>query len=134
MQRATVKLIGLNPYSNGRYSTSLDRSGRANQTTCRLNPYSNGRYSTSDACCPQCVHQGVVLILILMEDTLRDRLSVHSFTWTLRSLNPYSNGRYSTRSKNTNPSLLASCNSFKTKELTTLFKKQVLSKGLQRYK
>ncbi len=69
-----------------------------------------------------------------MEDTLRGNYWDEQVELVWQCLNPYSNGRYSTRPKNTNHSLLASCNSFKTKELTTLFKKQVLSKGLQRYK
>ena len=64
-----------------------------------LNPYSNGRYSTSG----NKNHSfGVlhVLILILMEDTLRELRTISILDVKKFGLNPYSNGRYSTRQAN----------------------------------
>ena len=63
----------------------------------RLNPYSNGRYSTRRYFCISCGQTNQVLILILMEDTLRGLSEQKSnISKTFASLNPYSNGRYST--------------------------------------
>ena len=64
------KLGCLNPYSNGRYSES---AGTYSASTCRccLNPYSNGRYSESADIEGLMKKSVAVLILILMEDTLR---------------------------------------------------------------
>ena len=63
----------------------------------RFNPYSNGRYSTRGGEHGHAEHPAAeVLILILMEDTLRAWYAVAGWTDPAR-LNPYSNGRYSTR-------------------------------------
>ena len=70
--RKSAAIFGLNPCFNGRYSTSLRHSCEW-QVSFRLNPCFNGRYSTS------LQRKNVtwwkrykVLILVLMEDTLRD--------------------------------------------------------------
>ena len=59
---------GLNPYSNGRYSMSVIHNQIYN-VNLGLNPYSNGRYSMG---WPGSYIRwnGLVLILILLEDTL----------------------------------------------------------------
>ena len=62
--------VSLNPYYNGRYSTRQMQ----NVESCmvrRLNPYYNGRYSTSTRSKRFKQDFWRVLILIIMEDTLR---------------------------------------------------------------
>ena len=61
--------VGLNPCFNGRYSQSSANTLLRWRSTC-LNPCFNGRYSQS---CqgPGGYSQRRVLILVLMEDTLR---------------------------------------------------------------
>ena len=61
---------GLNPCSNGRYSQS-SQVGAVNETNVCLNPCSNGRYSQRVSDAAQ-LNELFVLILVLMEDTLRD--------------------------------------------------------------
>ncbi len=52
----------------------------------RLNPYSNGRYSTSVLLTQlQRISEVAVLILILMEDTLRADWEISVQTWAGRS-------------------------------------------------
>ena len=64
----------------------------------RFNPYSNGRYSTRGGEHGHAEHSAAeVLILILMEDTLRACCPLRLTCYAARCLNPYSNGRYSTR-------------------------------------
>ena len=59
----------LNPCFNGRYSQRINPI--YNKKLQCLNPCFNGRYSQSDLFCKDwCMC--VVLILVLMEDTLRD--------------------------------------------------------------
>ena len=59
-----------------------------------LNPYSNGRYSERQDVARAYISELEVLILILMEDTLRvDENELDAFG--MPGLNPYSNGRYS---------------------------------------
>ena len=60
-----------------------------------LNPCSNGRYSQSGGSLDLSGTGITVLILVLMEDTLRESMNaMNNFTV---SLNPCSNGRYSQR-------------------------------------
>ena len=66
-----VGLIGLNPYSNGRYSESLACLFARLLLATSLNPYSNGRYSERVPVRNVINALNTVLILILMEDTLR---------------------------------------------------------------
>ena len=61
-----------------------------------LNPYYNGRYSTSMGTLNFEVGSSKVLILIIMEDTLRVTLKSKIMSAIKLSLNPYYNGRYST--------------------------------------
>ena len=62
-------LVGLNPCFNGRYSQSASFSCIHHFHTC-LNPCFNGRYSQRlQSTIKQMIRQ--VLILVLMEDTLR---------------------------------------------------------------
>ena len=61
-----ISTQSLNPCSNGRYS----QSSIGGKLTRGLNPCSNGRYSQSQMILLQ-VTQDKVLILVLMEDTLR---------------------------------------------------------------
>ena len=75
-RRAIRKRCGtrcLNPYSNGRYSIgSSPNSKRARMKGC-LNPYSIGIYSMSYHHGVQhWLHRYTVLILIIVEDTLRE--------------------------------------------------------------
>ena len=74
-----------------------------------LNPYSIGRYSMSKK-------------LKLWKKKEKKRL------------NPYSIGRYSMSLKNIKFSFLTDYHAYKSKRPPILFKKQVLSKGLQSYK
>ena len=87
----------LNPCSNGRYSQRLSSETVLSRVSC-LNPCSNGRYSQSVRN-PHTGNLFFVLILVLMEDTLR--VIKNKDMETIESLNPCSNGRYSQR-----PSLL----------------------------
>ena len=113
--------FGLNPCFNGRYSQSL-RLMRS-LTYCnkkRLNPCFNGRYSQRLLRCATLSTLTLVLILVLMEDTLRDnsvnevkqakavvlilvlmedtlRVSSLNLQQSKRRLNPCFNGRYSQR-------------------------------------
>ena len=64
--------------------------------TLSLNPYSTGRYSTSGFNKIAFLEDVKVLILILLEDTLRDN-AIWLSNDALDGLNPYSTGRYSTR-------------------------------------
>ena len=96
---AAIPMIGLNPCFNGRYSQRISQLQVTSAKT-RLNPCFNGRYSqrrvnslTENA--------KEVLILVLMEDTLRDSYS-SEFGRTF-CLNPCFNGRYSQRARHTNP-------------------------------
>ena len=92
--RGYVSQDGLNPCFNGRYSQRLSEIQRT--TICSspcLNPCFNGRYSQSRIVCFNSSKKDV-LILVLMEDTLRvnsepTRLSL------CQCLNPCFNGRYS---------------------------------------
>ena len=97
-------------------------NGADNDIDKGLNPYYNGRYSTREAedlwneliekvliliimedtlrvnLCLLLRFQVNVLILIIMEDTLRE-LQNRFILKSVLSLNPYYNGRYSTRAK-----------------------------------
>ena len=87
-----LMLKGVNPCFNGRYSQRF-RSFKKFNLVKGLNPCFNGRYSQSR----NGGWQGVlysVLILVLMEDTLRDLWQLVQQFATLR-LNPCFNGRYS---------------------------------------
>ena len=66
-----------------------------------LNPCSNGRYSQRDKSIT-ILGQVMVLILVLMEDTLRVSKAAYKTVATF-CLNPCSNGRYSQRARHTNP-------------------------------
>ena len=85
-------VLSLNPCFNGRYSQS--RNGvKSKFLVLGLNPCFNGRYSQS----LNNVHTQArvfVLILVLMEDTLRGLVSVVEYAEN-NSLNPCFNGRYS---------------------------------------
>ena len=63
---------GLNPCFNGRYS-QRPRRQMAELWFRRLNPCFNGRYSQSSVEDPEGLKEITVLILVLMEDTLRDK-------------------------------------------------------------
>ena len=67
-----IKALCLNPCFNGRYSQRYYRE--FDEEWCKgLNPCFNGRYSQSHLREPL-IRQLVVLILVLMEDTLRVRM------------------------------------------------------------
>ena len=90
-----VGIASLNPCFNGRYSQSLRRW--RNWEDCKsLNPCFNGRYSQSATQRVDKRHQRVVLILVLMEDTLRAFVREEKKKAT-KCLNPCFNGRYSQR-------------------------------------
>ena len=61
-----------------------------------LNPCFNGRYSQSSMRIVN-IYPSFVLILVLMEDTLRGKIN-SQVLMSLTSLNPCFNGRYSQRS------------------------------------
>ena len=61
-----------------------------------LNPCFNGRYSQRKSSFIDAIQYNV-LILVLMEDTLRE--TVYSEAKEVHSLNPCFNGRYSQRAK-----------------------------------
>ena len=82
----------LNPCFNGRYSQSGQYGTFAGKSKS-LNPCFNGRYSQSNSKSAKDILLSV-LILVLMEDTLRDERNYQVRTFT-RSLNPCFNGRYS---------------------------------------
>ena len=82
----------LNPCFNGRYSQREWDMLRKGCTHSCLNPCFNGRYSQSDIL-QEDVASGQVLILVLMEDTLR--VGVASKENRNGGLNPCFNGRYS---------------------------------------
>ena len=63
----------LNPCFNGRYSQSNDLKNSNNFSSLSLNPCFNGRYSQSYHSTSGATLAGLVLILVLMEDTLRAR-------------------------------------------------------------
>ena len=84
----------LNPCFNGRYSQSMANSVNK-KASVSLNPCFNGRYSQRNSVNKK-ASVNEVLILVLMEDTLR----VADNWWrsvSLRCLNPCFNGRYSQR-------------------------------------
>ena len=85
------KLISINPCFNGRYSQRIKKSsGRRSKK--RINPCFNGRYSQSII--ESLMKNGAkVLILVLMEDTLRVILLIIKLLTI--SINPCFNGRYS---------------------------------------
>ena len=82
----------LNPCFNGRYSQS-DKAAIARFGIISLNPCFNGRYSQS-ICKDAEVKNFDVLILVLMEDTLRESIQDARQVGRQR-LNPCFNGRYS---------------------------------------
>ena len=59
----------LNPYCNGRYSLRVEIPCVSGKFFSSLNPYCNGRYSLSKTKWPFITSFGLVLILIVMEDT-----------------------------------------------------------------
>ena len=63
--------VSLNPYYNGRCSTSYENINYTYYGTECLNPYYNGRYSTSIVKLLK-NEESDVLILIIMEDALRE--------------------------------------------------------------
>ena len=63
---------------------------------CSLNPCFNGRYSQSGAAMVVKSSPKLVLILVLMEDTLRENV-IERLIKAGASLNPCFNGRYSQR-------------------------------------
>ena len=71
-----------NPCSNGRYSTRHTKRPAIIKKYAGPNPYSNGRYSTSDLRLDPRDELTAVLILILMEDTLREATSLMSLTYS----------------------------------------------------
>ena len=83
----------LNPCSNGRCSARFINQPNNNKTMS-LNPCSNGRCSASEQYEDASIHVDHVLILVLMEDALREVYSA-SEAVIFRSLNPCSNGRCS---------------------------------------
>ena len=87
-------ITSLNPCFNGRYSQSKKKFGSKIQRPS-LNPCFNGRYSQSTPYQKNELILGV-LILVLMEDTLRVRRELNISIKKLR-LNPCFNGRYSQR-------------------------------------
>ncbi len=67
-----LSYASLNPYSTGRYSTrNIDTNNESRVLQC-LNPYSTGRYSTRLEKKNALKYSYMVLILIQLEDTLRD--------------------------------------------------------------
>ena len=111
-------IYGLNPCFNGRYSQSTDNmstsmvlrslnpcfNGRYSQSNSypmdkrivvSLNPCFNGRYSQSHHARDLLETNSLVLILVLMEDTLREIYPV--VLMASHCLNPCFNGRYSQR-------------------------------------
>ena len=88
--------ICLNPCFNGRYSQSPYSTGSRMESRC-LNPCFNGRYSQRRQLMLQACRLRV-LILVLMEDTLR--ADTNQWQCSMRTrLNPCFNGRYSQRAK-----------------------------------
>ena len=85
----------LNPCFNGRYSQSPTILPFPNKIIC-LNPCFNGRYSQSMVVCYDIINYKIVLILVLMEDTLRVT-TFNNYRFENLSLNPCFNGRYSQR-------------------------------------
>ena len=69
--------------------------GQERRYSC-LNPCFNGRYSQSLSLETWVKKEDTVLILVLMEDTLRDGSEFPSYALK-QSLNPCFNGRYSQR-------------------------------------
>ena len=65
---------GLNPCFNGRYSQRETFLDEIPYIKAGLNPCFNGRYSQSENLCVKRITQ-IVLILVLMEDTLRELLA-----------------------------------------------------------
>ncbi len=88
----TVFNWGLNPCFNGRYSQRPGLIDKIKPFT-GLNPCFNGRYSQRYATVTESTDD-VVLILVLMEDTLRVFL-IRCHIEKRQSLNPCFNGRYS---------------------------------------
>ena len=85
--------VSLNPCFNGRYSQSVIISIKCVEKH-GLNPCFNGRYSQSCKLCAQYAGAAQVLILVLMEDTLRVYKDL-PFQLQIIGLNPCFNGRYS---------------------------------------
>ena len=90
-------LSSLNPYFNGRYSQRHQRLVILYLIAC-LNPCCNGRYSQRGFFKPESYTKDV-LILVLMEDTLRVSSSDTKVVFD-HGLNPCFNGRYSQRMGN----------------------------------
>ena len=84
----------LNPCFNGRYSQSMTLSS-ITLSMWSLNPCFNGRYSQSGKDDGSFTEGERVLILVLMEDTLRE--FGLAFKLKCTGLNPCFNGRYSQR-------------------------------------
>ena len=68
----------LNPCCNGRYSQS-NESTTVSSIIGRLNPCCNGRYSQRQVILSLTTSDSGVLILVVMEDTLRESKTYESF-------------------------------------------------------
>ena len=88
-------MVCLNPCFNGRYSQRVAEYKQA-RVFKSLNPCFNGRYSQRRKKTMFTYILNSVLILVLMEDTLRGRYSYIGAA-EKRRLNPCFNGRYSQR-------------------------------------
>ena len=76
-KRLWQKLMSLNPCFNGRWSASTTINGTTKASPLGLNPCFNGRWSARLYSFQYSVQMTFVLILVLMEDGLRDGF-VHS--------------------------------------------------------
>ena len=88
--------VSLNPCFNGRYSQRKQRL-KESKPLSRLNPCFNGRYSQRFVLFAATLGLTAVLILVLMEDTLRAFNATYASEVQGEYLNPCFNGRYSQR-------------------------------------
>ena len=89
-------MYSLNPYYTGIYSTRKTYFFMATTANASLNPYYTGIYSTRGDFKPVKIEDFMVLILIILEYTLRE-FKVKRNRLSRKRLNPYYTGIYSTR-------------------------------------
>ena len=73
-----LNLVSLNPCCNGRYYQRVSESKLIRSTSC-LNPCCNGRYYQRVQKKQVSIKLKFVLILVVMEDTLRESETYESF-------------------------------------------------------
>ncbi len=111
--RVRIKMVmelhckSLNPCCNGRYSQRAQGMTLTKMSGC-LNPCCNGRYSQSSVKALSCQTEDTVLILVVMEDTLRVRIKM-VMELHCKSLNPCCNGRYSQRAQGMTLTKMSGC-------------------------